>query len=202
MIPKPINTIWTWRRERRKKHLHFTKRMRIRYRQHYYHLYVKSRLDRWLARIGLFRLAFKKCEICGGYYPKTNGYFPVNDWGLSALCHYCHEAPNYAALSISRSTIKEEGEYIYFILNPRANMVKIGYSNNPERRLKALQVANCVPLRMLGYVEGNIYGERNLHALLKLYHTNGEWFRYTKEVRDVIRTAMKAPHKLGVQGLG
>lgn len=67
---------------------------------------------------------------------------------------------------------------IYFIHDPKTDQVKIGYSDNPDRRLKQFQTANGSPLVMLAVIPGLITEERRLHDQFSEYREKGEWFRY------------------------
>lgn len=67
---------------------------------------------------------------------------------------------------------------IYFILDERANNVKIGYSHEPENRLRQLQTGSPSKLIMLAVIPGTITEERALHLMFHEYREVGEWFRY------------------------
>jgi hypothetical protein len=56
--------------------------------------------------------------------------------------------------------------------------VKIGWSRNPEKRLKQLQTGNPSKLKLLKVYDVLRVKERYLHKSLMLYKTrhNGEWF--------------------------
>lgn len=64
---------------------------------------------------------------------------------------------------------------IYFIEDPAARAIKIGYSANVGRRLQELQISSATPLRLLGVMPGTIYQEQRLHQMFD--HMHGEWFR-------------------------
>lgn len=80
---------------------------------------------------------------------------------------------------------KDTATYIYFILQQSARInhipVKIGLSNNPKRRLKALQTGNPRKLTLRGTVKTSSRRdafalERQLHSKYKDKSINGEWF--------------------------
>lgn len=54
-------------------------------------------------------------------------------------------------------------KFVYFISN--GNFVKIGITNNPEKRLNSLQSANSSKLFLLYYMEGNERIEKVLHNI-------------------------------------
>ena len=74
--------------------------------------------------------------------------------------------------------------FIYFISSQ--NQIKIGYSNNPIKRLKNMQVGNPNELVLLLFYEGSIYEEQELHTKFSEYHVRGEWFRYSREIQNYI----------------
>ena len=76
-----------------------------------------------------------------------------------------------------------EGTNIYFIGSLESGTVKIGKSNNPEKRLAELQIGN--PHKLVLYcVITNVSQEleNRLHQLFGDLHINGEWFRMTDEL--------------------
>lgn len=64
---------------------------------------------------------------------------------------------------------------IYFI--KALNTVKIGYSANPEKRLKELQTGNSEKLELLLTIPGNKESEKAFHLYFDRARLNGEWFR-------------------------
>ena len=71
----------------------------------------------------------------------------------------------------------------YFI---RCNdKVKIGRTQDVQRRLEALQTANPDTLTLLGYIEGDL--ERYLHNKFQKHHFRGEWYYLDQEIMDFIK---------------
>lgn len=68
------------------------------------------------------------------------------------------------------------------------NAVKIGYSQYPETRIKALQTGNPEKLEILERKNGGRFDEFHLHRLCKEYRLNGEWFRDCPEVRNIFNS--------------
>jgi predicted GIY-YIG superfamily endonuclease len=70
--------------------------------------------------------------------------------------------------------------YLYVIYCENPHSVKIGVSGNIPKRLSSLQTSNPTKLKLLGFVEHeNAYQlEQDIHAYLKDYKINGEWFRF------------------------
>jgi hypothetical protein len=66
--------------------------------------------------------------------------------------------------------------FLYMIQDTASKACKIGVSNDPEKRLAALQTSFPYPLALLWAVPGGFSRERRLHSLLKDFHLRGEWF--------------------------
>jgi len=89
------------------------------------------------------------------------------------------------AKDIAKNEKRDEGGgYIYFIEG--AGLIKIGYSIDPEMRMKGLAVASPVPLVSLGYIPGSRALERRLHKKFTAIRAHGEWFEATDELRQYI----------------
>ena len=73
---------------------------------------------------------------------------------------------------------------VYFIGNRNNNTIKIGYSNNPKRRLKELQTANADKLFLIGYINGDKSLENILHNMFE--RVSHEWFKPTDSLLDFI----------------
>jgi hypothetical protein len=80
--------------------------------------------------------------------------------------------------------------YVYFVQSAGTS-VKIGWSSDPVRRLKALATANATPLRLLGTFPGSKRIERFLHR--KCAHLRAsqgrlgrEWFLACRELREIV----------------
>jgi len=65
---------------------------------------------------------------------------------------------------------------VYFIISKTDNLVKIGYSANPQRRLKQLIYENKKPLEIYNVIDGDMSVERYFHDKHKDFHVKGEWF--------------------------
>ncbi len=72
---------------------------------------------------------------------------------------------------------------IYFILNPKLNVVKIGYTEKDVlTRLAQLKTGNSEPLVVVTTIEGDINVEKSLHAKFAKYRKQGEWFNLSEEI--------------------
>lgn len=73
---------------------------------------------------------------------------------------------------------------IYLIANRQNHTCKIGFSENPQKRIHDLQVANSVELELLATMEGDKKDEKSLHIKFDLHRVNGEWFNLSDEILD------------------
>lgn len=70
--------------------------------------------------------------------------------------------------------------YTYFIIENEdndAHRIKIGFSKDPKKRIRALQTGSSRKLALMGWIEseGKIL-EQSLHKKYASYRLNGEWF--------------------------
>ena len=80
---------------------------------------------------------------------------------------------------------------VYFILAPKAQMVKIGQCREgdpPTNRLKALQTGNPETLEVLLVLDCKPpFEEDQLHWRFRKYRGSGEWFEYRDELLDFVK---------------
>jgi len=69
---------------------------------------------------------------------------------------------------------------VYFI--KQNDYIKIGFTNNFNKRLNQLQVSSPVKLEVLGIIKGTKEDECNYHKMFSKYYSNGEWFIYNEEL--------------------
>lgn len=80
------------------------------------------------------------------------------------------------------------GGYVYFIRARRENLMKIGYSrSHPDSRFRQLRTANATPLEAVGYMEGTLESEVQVHEIFRRSWSHGEWFRITPSLESYIR---------------
>ena len=78
-----------------------------------------------------------------------------------------------------KNTLKEHySKYLYFIYDETNQAVKVGVTNNPQKRLETLQCGNCNKLKMIACFEKCAYLEKTIHKALADYKCEGgnEWF--------------------------
>ena len=97
---------------------------------------------------------------------------------------------------------KMEGTNIYFIGSLESRTVKIGKSNNPEKRLAELQIGNPHKLVLYGVIDDvSSELERRLHRILDPFRLEGEWFKLTDEViRFMISKTDKISYDFKIHG--
>jgi hypothetical protein len=66
--------------------------------------------------------------------------------------------------------------FVYCIRDGYKGTVKIGFSNNPNRRLQQLQTASATHLELCGVIETVQSFEKFLHHVFRDRHVFGEWF--------------------------
>lgn len=81
---------------------------------------------------------------------------------------------------------KQSGSYVYFLLAPEVNAVKIGKTKNLLQRLQALQTGCPVRLSLLGWVPGYSVEEKVLHSYFDELWLLGEWFRHSDPLTQYI----------------
>lgn len=84
--------------------------------------------------------------------------------------------------------------FLYIIASNTNGPVKLGYSDNPERRLKQLQTGNPENLKIFHCEEIEVdnirKAEKSLHTTLGYKRLKGEWF--SLNVSDAISEAIYA----------
>lgn len=82
--------------------------------------------------------------------------------------------------------------FVYFIQANEGGPVKIGWSDNPKRRLNQLQAAHHGTLNLLAAVPGGRDTEKSIHGRLDDYRVRGEWFEDCEPVREVMAALQEA----------
>lgn len=80
---------------------------------------------------------------------------------------------------------------IYFV--KAGQFLKIGISENPEKRVRELQIGNPHKLELLGTIPGDEQDETEIHNAFSDHHSHGEWYFYSKPVRTFVKFAVGSP---------
>lgn len=76
--------------------------------------------------------------------------------------------------------------FVYFIANKRRGLVKIGTSDDPQKRLNALSNGGLDSLHLLAVVPGDERYESALHDRFLDLRVAGEWFRNEGELASLL----------------
>ena len=99
--------------------------------------------------------------------------------------------PSEKTISLLYKSLKIKGSHnksVYFIGNKEVGLVKIGYSNNPHKRLEQLKSGCPFPIKVLGMIlcQDAEALERVYHRKYKHLRTHGEWFNINDELLSEI----------------
>lgn len=140
-------------------------------------------------------LASDLVALNGKYaYPplsKTDLRIPLYCYEDGQWWNYVNEKPEWrnAELFVQRATWVENNSsigWVYFIREGSSGPVKIGWSKDPYKRMAALQTANPNQLILLGTIPGHLTEEKRLHQRFARDRMNGEWFRFSDEIRNFV----------------
>ena len=84
-----------------------------------------------------------------------------------------------------RNSIRRMPDMIYFIR--QRNKLKIGYTEDVDRRIKELQTGSPVRLQLLKVIPGDQVLERQIHELFKEKRAQGEWFHYSGVLKACVK---------------
>ena len=91
------------------------------------------------------------------------------------------ETPNPPEEPKPEETKSKEG-FVYYIQEEMDGNIKIGWSEDPIKRLQQHQTSNSSELRMLVYVKGSPDYEKEIHRKFQTSKTTGEWFKPDKRL--------------------
>lgn len=95
--------------------------------------------------------------------------------------------PSVNTKETNNETIEPNG-FVYFIINDKNKLCKIGFSVDPKKRIKVLQTGCPYPLRIYRTIEATMKMEKQLHKQFREYKTNGEWFSITGRLLDYLKS--------------
>jgi len=91
------------------------------------------------------------------------------------------ETPSPPEEQKPEETKSKEG-FVYYIQEEMDGNIKIGWSEDPIKRLQQHQTSNSRELRMLVYVKENPDYEKEIHRKFQTSKTQGEWFKPDKRL--------------------
>jgi hypothetical protein len=99
----------------------------------------------------------------------------------SALSGDVSYTPEQPAREISRPVVAiGRPGYVYFMR--MGDSVKIGFSTDVGKRLKAIQTACPMPAKVIKIIPGSDQTERYFHHHFAAYRQSGEWFQLDGEL--------------------
>lgn len=88
---------------------------------------------------------------------------------------------------------KEREGLVYFVEAGIGGPVKIGWTQDVERRMAELQTANAHRLSLLGTIPGTLEDEAAVHARFSHLRMEAEWFRNSPEIQKFIEKGGEFP---------
>jgi hypothetical protein len=79
-----------------------------------------------------------------------------------------------------------KGMYVYFVQAGESGPIKIGFSTDPDRRIKTLRTAMSEELIVLKVVKGSRQLEKTLHDQFSEINRRGEWYEPTTELLEFV----------------
>ncbi len=76
---------------------------------------------------------------------------------------------------------------VYFIQALEIGDIKIGWANNVDARLRALQTANSLTLVIVGIERAPRQRKKELHQQFRAFHKRGEWYYPSPQLRSYVR---------------
>jgi len=107
------------------------------------------------------------------------------------------ELREYARVLEKRLAQYEKPDYVYFLHDAAAGVIKVGHSQAVEQRLKVLSRQTGRDLILLGVMPGNKYLKRRVQQQFKhLLTGDAEWYTAADELMDYIEAnTMQLPKK-------
>ena len=82
---------------------------------------------------------------------------------------------------------------IYFL---KANdKIKIGYADDPSKRIPSIQTSSPFELEVLLIIDGNYDKERELYKKFQKHRTQGEWFDLEGPIQTFIKENLEFDRK-------
>ena len=110
-----------------------------------------------------------------------NKFKEIRDWQKHYKDTTQKQTPSPPEEPKPEETKSKEG-FVYYIQEELDGNIKIGWSDDPIKRLSQHQTSNSRELRMLVYVKGSQEYEREIHRKFQISKTTGEWFKPDKRL--------------------
>lgn len=104
--------------------------------------------------------------------------------GNTFLCDDCIQRKK-------RNKLPESKDVVYFLQGETTKNIKIGLSNDIEKRIKSIKTACSEKLLLLGWINGGGKTEKSLHKKFRRLRLHGEWFRGDRILTDFIKNHPK-----------
>lgn len=99
---------------------------------------------------------------------------------------YTKKDQKYWQLFCEENGLIEDDGIIYFLLFPQTNMIKVGFTQNIEKRLSAYKTHCAENYELIKTIPGSKFKEKVIHDHLRLYHTKQEFFEWNPIVQSLI----------------
>ena len=94
----------------------------------------------------------------------------------------------------SCDSAKPEYGYVYFLLNRRLKIIKIGWSISVCSRIGNISTQSGCKLELLGTIKSrSIQMESDFHKKFKRFRHHGEWFRYESDLKTFVENKFQLP---------
>lgn len=80
----------------------------------------------------------------------------------------------------------ERDGFVYFVERGVGGPIKIGWSQDVDRRVTELQTANAELLRVIGKIPGRMRNEALMHERFSHLRMEAEWFRNSSEIHEFL----------------
>lgn len=100
--------------------------------------------------------------------------------------HFDVDATSFKIFKKTFKLKKPNERVVYFIGSIEEGCVKIGYSNNAQKRLGQLKTGCPFPIRILHTIPSKspVTLESTLHGKYRKYRLHGEWFKIEGELKE------------------
>lgn len=82
--------------------------------------------------------------------------------------------------------LKRNKGFIYFVVSTQHDFCKIGYSKNPEIRIKAIETTCPFDIEVKKIIEGGVGVERKYHKMFSDYKIKNEWFVISGKLKEFL----------------